>query len=225
MRTLKLFLLVIPVFLFTGCIEILEEVFLEEDGSGVYTLQLDMKETLESLWFYLPGYQDQQKEFKKSMDDYFTENWSDHEQNLGLKDVKYHSDDYLYTLSFGFDKIETLNKALNKDRIGVTHELPFYKFKDGRVVRSKHALDATPLINSIPDNGIESKEEIAALARMANPHLKYSVLVRYPKKLKYVSRGKKYSTRSADKKAVTFSYSTNAVGQGKENLNSIMRFR
>ena len=134
-------LLLITSFVFAGCFDIKEEIFLEKNGSGKYITTIDMtqlKDMLDMLKTMMPDSIKESTDELKSLNslDSIQTMWKDIDQVAGVTDVKrVKKGEMIYEISFRFADIKALNTAMTKknksdDSVKVSGD--FYTFSAGQ---------------------------------------------------------------------------------------------
>jgi hypothetical protein len=132
-RLLNHLLLFLTPLLFTSCFDLVETVIVHANGTGKFTAEANLSQSksklnallsLDSLYgFKVPSRKDIQSELDKCREALL--------QFRGLQDIKLkvNMEEYIYSLSFDFDKISTLNEALEmlQKRFDKNHTLSFKK--------------------------------------------------------------------------------------------------
>lgn len=110
-------ILVISSLLFTGCINITDELFLEKDGSGRYitTIRMDkLQEMMEMVKEFAPD-SVKNNDLMATMQDSLQQMMSDLSKVPGISDVKNENPDKsTVSISFRFRDVNALNAALKK---------------------------------------------------------------------------------------------------------------
>lgn len=153
MRKLKLFILAMATLFLSSCLEILEDVKINQDGSGVYKLNVNLSQSKSQIDKILaqdsigghpiPQKSSILKEFNQLIELIKTQQ--------GISEVVPELDltNYILKLSFSFDKIESLNIAINSIIKAKDPKAPLnpvvYSFSDKTFSRSFNS----ELINQI----------------------------------------------------------------------------
>lgn len=101
---------------FTSCINIVEKVFFKKNGSGTYTMTLDMSQIANMMTMFGEGEQmDEMEEVLKGMNEGFEKNKAKLQGIAGIGNINQEMDKptLTYTLAFDFSNVEALNNGLN----------------------------------------------------------------------------------------------------------------
>lgn len=115
-RFLTNLLVIVMACSFTSCINIVEKVFFKKNGSGTYTMTLDMSQIANMMTMFGEGEQmDEMEEALKGMNEGFEENRAKLEGISGISNINQKMDKptLTYTLAFDFSNVEALNNGLN----------------------------------------------------------------------------------------------------------------
>ncbi len=115
-RILINLLVIVMACSFTSCINIVEKVFFKKNGSGTYTMTLDMSQIANMMSMFGEGEQmDGMEEALKGMNEGFEENRAKLEGISGISNINQEMDKptLTYTLAFDFSNVEALNNGLN----------------------------------------------------------------------------------------------------------------
>jgi hypothetical protein len=109
-------LLLLSLFLFTGCFEIIEEISLNDNGSGNISMTANLsrsKTKISSIMLMdsINGYKVPKKE---TVQKHINKIVSELKQIKGVSNVKYNTDfnDYIFNISCDFTNVEVLNKVI-----------------------------------------------------------------------------------------------------------------
>lgn len=102
---------------FTSCINIIEKVFFKKNGSGTYTMTLDMSQIASMMSMFGEGEQmDQMDEALSGMNEGFDQAKTKLEGITGISNIQQEMDKetLTYTMGFDFTNVEALNDGLNR---------------------------------------------------------------------------------------------------------------
>ena len=97
----------------TSCLDIEEEISLKRNGSGSYSMKVDMEQMMTMLKSFMPEEESGELNFFDTMDSTLREQVTNLRTISGLSNVSHQSENYTFTISYDFDKVETLNEALS----------------------------------------------------------------------------------------------------------------
>ena len=113
MKTLLRILVILAVAVAPSCLEIEEEISLNTDGSGKYSMTMDMNKMMEMMKGF--GQEDDEENpaaFGK-MDSSMQEAAAKLREIEGVTNVKHSSENYRFTISYNFDDVETLKRSIS----------------------------------------------------------------------------------------------------------------
>jgi hypothetical protein len=176
----KIFGLLAAAITLVSCIEVSEEISITKSGSGTYQNTVDvsqMKTLVESMK------SDSMKEAEGGVDSFhlgmvksLKESSEKYNAVPGISNVKFSSDQVnaKYTVSFQFDNVKALNKALSEGA-GVDK----YQWNKGKFV-----------VKGSGFNPLGGDDENAEMMKMMLADAKYNLKITVPKKVKKVSNDK-----------------------------------
>jgi hypothetical protein len=129
----KFFVFLLSVFLLSGCINITEEIFLEKNGSGKYSMTLDLEkavEMMDMLKSFAPDSLAGEAKEGNIMDS-VTNNFNVFDSIPGITNVKKEQKGNVFTVSFDFKDIATLNEAMRKRNKKTETQKDLYSFAPG----------------------------------------------------------------------------------------------
>ena len=112
----KFFVFLLSVFLLSGCINITEEIFLAKNGSGKYAMTLDLEkavEMMDMLKSFAPDSLAGETKEGNIMDS-VKNNFDVFDSIPGITNVKKEQKGDVFTVSFDFKDIASLNEAMRK---------------------------------------------------------------------------------------------------------------
>ncbi len=224
-RLIRTLLVLCLPLLLTNCFEVTEAINMKADGSGDLLVTIDMSASKDNLKAYLqmdkvqgmevPSVTEMKKEVETVRQTI--------SKIKGMSNVKTSTDfdEFVFTLSGDFDRVKTLNKAINAvaDELNRT-PLPTlkkdnFKFKDNEFRR---------LFRYGPDLKL-SKEEFEELnfsARYVMETAKYVSVYRFQQPIKRVSNNK--AQVSPSKKAVKLENSIAELIRGESSIENTIEF-
>ncbi|MTI32978.1 hypothetical protein [Xanthovirga aplysinae] len=223
----SLFTLMVVSLLMTSCLEVKEKLYMKKNGKGNFSLTIDMSQSkyMLNMMQAMASEEEQQKtEAGLNKAKYlFSKKTSQLERMKGVSNVQQNNDDsnYIYSISFDFDNVEALNKAINAtiDNKKNAIEREFFTYDKGELVRSD-VIDLKGVIEK------ELKNEKSPLKNVDPSTIfkdvAYLTDYSFDRKIKNVSN--KSSIISEDDKNVRIKYylfRDNAANQGVGNRINI----
>lgn len=189
LRTAMLILIASTLTLLTGCFEIEELIKLNKDGSGTYTMKVDMSEAGALLASMGGG--DEEGGMMGSLDSTIQETAKQLRAAEGISNVRTSSENYIMTIIYDFDKVENISAAQADMESSTPAMLPTGSGD------SSYELDVKKRIfkRVVPDMGdllgdMEGDDEMAQGMEMAKMMMKdatYRTTYIFPGKVKSVS--------------------------------------
>lgn len=129
----KIFLVLLTAFLLNGCINITEEVFLEKNGSGKYAMTMDLEKAVEMMDMLKSFAPDSLADATKDGNilDSVKENFNVFDSIPGITNVKKEQKGNVFTVSFDFKDIATLNEAMRRRNKKTETQKDLYTFAPG----------------------------------------------------------------------------------------------
>lgn len=190
--------------LLNSCFTINEYITFKKNGSGSVKTTIDMSNMMQMLGMFLP---DSIKQTMK-MDDLLTNEPGNFKKIEGIKNTKISSDkEYVYTISYDFDNVKALNKAMNMLRDEESIMAGFnnfmkneYTFKRGKVSRKTNI--NTNSIKELENFNIQESKEMFQF--MNSPT--YNVTYELPRDIKKINTKNEKSSAEKGKNTVTMRY-------------------
>lgn len=129
----KLFFFLLSVFFLSGCINITEEIFLEKNGSGKYSMTMDLEkavEMMDMLKSFAPDSLAGEAKEGNIMDS-VKNNFNVFDSIPGITNVRKEQKGNVFTVSFDFKDIATLNEAMRKRNKKSEAQSDLYAFAPG----------------------------------------------------------------------------------------------
>ena len=226
MKSITLFSLLISfTLLFSSCFEISEEVNLNNNGSGDVKLTINLSESKQNLAAYLKGGKVEGQaipsleELKKEV-----ENIKNALSKVkGMSEVKATTnfEEFVFTLSGKFDKVTTLNKAINKVADELNRSpLPTIKKDNFRHERNQF----TRLFKYAKDLKLSPEEfnNLNFSARFVMESARYVSIYRFPKPVKKFSNKK--AQLSPSKKAIKLEHTIAELARGEASIENTITY-
>lgn len=187
----KLLVAILTIFLFTGCINITEEIFLEKDGSGKYVMSLDMEKMMEMVDMMKALAPDSAKGKDMDMDgslmDSLQNSMGDLSSVPGITEFrKEKKDKNTYQISFRFKDIKALNDAMRKRNEKAANKDDVYAFSRGNFeFRDTTNFGVNNALNDLA--GSDSAQAAMEMVRAMMGDMTYTTIYHFPGKVKNFS--------------------------------------
>jgi hypothetical protein len=225
---LRLSFVLFIVFSFSSCFELREEVYIKKDGSGTYSLTVDLSGRKQevSLTTSLTDSTQEEKNFVANIENVIQKSSESFSEIGGITQIEYNTDyeNYLTGFSFDFDNVASLTAALNQLNSEPAPSKPAFEFSKRTFERNNtHYLK--PLLERAKERQQTPEDE--ATKRFQNyvfESASYVFIVRTEGKIKKYSN-KKATYSSDDKNEVVLNYSFAELLSGRANLDNKMKLR
>ncbi len=202
-------------FTATGCLDIIEEVILNKDGSGTYVSSFDITK-LADTYSIVDSTGQMMKGTKKTLDSTF-EVLKNKIISINGVSAAYldKSEKNVIKLRLNFTDINVLNKVLDQDKEDVG-EKNLYSQSKGKLTRKEGGINS--LIGDIGGHGEEDKS-------MMSPFLadmKYRIIYHLPAAVKKMTN--EDATLSNDKKTVTLEVTVEDVKEKRKTLSNEIKY-
>lgn len=182
----KFGLIALCISFLTSCITIEEDYDFKEDGSGKMSLKMDITQLLALMEIMNEGVDMEENEneentnFRAEMQTLFSEQLKQLESISGVKDSKLwmNSDSSVFSLSYSFDNIKTLNKAYNTLMNGAENN------EASQFSASKKNFKRNGDKAAIPGQGEISEDEKDMLTMLLSDSFKYNISYAFPTAIK-----------------------------------------
>lgn len=193
-----------------GCLNITDEIFLEDSGSGTFQTTMDMSGMKDMLTMLKTMMPDSLKDKSGGMEgmeglgalDSLQNMWKDLEKIPGISDVKrVKKEEMIMTLSFRFANIKALNAAMaarnKKDSSSIAPTGDFFAFKKGEFICLDTSMsgmgDAMKELNKAGSEHDSSGMDLSMIKTMMGD-MKYTTIYHMPGKIKdYTNKNAKLS--------------------------------
>jgi hypothetical protein len=212
---LSLFLLVCTIN-FVGCLDITEELSMQNDGSGHYLNTIDAVKMSEqmSMFASMDSTGEMIPKMKYSMDSGFIANGESAKKIAGISNYKIDtSKAWVYIISFDFKNVDALNKAIGIGKSSTQQDV--YAWEKGKITRKDIPL-------SIADMNMDDPSQ-KEMMKGFMADMKYKVIFNVPSKVKDASN--KSFVMSSDKKSVKIDCSFLDVVEGKIKLSNTVVYK
>ena len=206
----------LSLFGFVGCLDIVEELTVNKDGSGHYVSTLDAVKMSEQMALFasMDSTGEMIPKMKNTMDSSFLVT------SLAIKEIKGISNfnldtskAYVYIISYDFKDIETLNKALGAGKGAEQQKI--YAWEKGKITRKDVPLSVGDL-NLQDDSQKEMMKGFMA-------DMKYKVIYNLPGKVKNATN--KSFVLSEDKKILKLDTNFSDIMDGKIKLGGEVSYK
>jgi len=232
MKKNLLILLISLQMMLTGCFSIIDEIFLDEKGSGKYQTTVDaskMMEMMEMFRTMMPdSVKDGNPEIKDlNLKDSISNMWRGLEKMPGITDVRRESDDKgVFSISFRFSDVNALNRALasrrQSDSSSVADTSVAYTFQKGRFICNSPQMngfgDAFKGLNEGMSGSDSSGMNMDMLKGMMG-EMKYTTIYHLPGKI--LDHTNKFAKVGTDGKTITLELDLMETEKGRSLHNDI----
>lgn len=206
-------------FICTSCLNIVEEVFLNKDGSGSYSMTVDMDEMMSMMKSMMTEEQMQENDMFGAMDSAMQETLSKLRQIEGLSNVNHKAEGFKYTITYDFRDIEALNQGTANGSMSPGVDL---NAASSNFVLDKNVFErVNPPIDDIMDD--DEVSENLEMAKMLLSGATYKSVYHFPGKVKKVEN--EDANLSSDKKTVTLEVGLIDVLEAKALMGNKIKFK
>ena len=193
----------VSLFMFTGCIDFLEEITYHKDGSGTYQFTVDMS-AMKSMLDGLGSDEEKEKDPMKDIDGKFKELEDKFEKIKGISQFKNINDTSAFVFGFSFDFKDALalNKALLAQDDQLASSTNLFSGSKRTLTRFNKGSMAETMKNELA--GEETDEEQMAMVKSMFGDMKLRTIYHFDRRVK--SSSNVNSLISADNKNVTLDY-------------------
>ena len=193
----------VSLFMFTGCIDFLEEITYHKDGSGTYQFTVDMS-AMKSMLDGLGSNEEQEKDPMKDIDSKFKELEDKFEKIKGISQFKNINDTSAFVFGFSFDFKDALalNNALLAQDDQLASSTNLFSGSKRTLTRFNKGSMAEIMKNELA--GEETDEEQMAMVKSMFGDMKLRTIYHFDRRVK--SSSNVNSLISADNKNVTLDY-------------------
>jgi hypothetical protein len=225
-KYITLFLAFCCLLSLSSCFEIREELDINKDGSGKYSLLIDMSESKRLIDMAMALNQDQKNGSPLSeMDSSFNKGIARFESMEGISNPVAINDQerFIFGMQFNFANMAALNNALNdayNERYPEMKKMPeVFKFAKKTIERTNFY----QLRDLNEMNPMSEDTENAADARMLMGSATYSCIIRTPGKVKSYSNSAAILSETA--REVTFKVPLLDVVESKVDISNVIKFK
>jgi hypothetical protein len=212
-KIIRTFLFAALVFTATGCLDILEEITFNKDGSGTYVTAYDITELVDT-YDMLDTTGKGRKDLERTLDSTFEVLKKKTARINGVSAVSIDKSKKNVTkLRLNFTNITVLNKVLNQDK-KLASEMNLYSQSKGRLSRK-----ASGVSSWLGGNSEEDDDEMMSSVLS---EMKYRIVYHLPKRVKKMTN--EDATLSNDKKTVTLEVSHKEVKENTKTLANEIKF-
>jgi hypothetical protein len=212
-KIIRSFLFAALVFTATGCLDILEEITFNKDGSGTYVTAYDITELVDT-YDMLDTTGKGRKDLERTLDSTFEVLKKKTARINGVSAVSIDKSKKNVTkLRLNFTNITVLNKVLNQDK-KLASEMNLYSQSKGRLSRK-----ASGVSSWLGGNSEEDDDEMMSSVLS---EMKYRIIYHLPKRVKKMTN--EDATLSNDKKTVTLEVSHKEVKENTKTLANEIKY-
>ncbi|MEZ4826200.1 MAG: hypothetical protein R3C61_07880 [Bacteroidia bacterium] len=207
-------------FACTSCLNIVEEIFLKKDGSGSYSISVDMNEMMNMMQGLMSQEQMEENDMFSSMDSTIQETLAQLRQVEGLSNVGHKAEGYKFTISYDFTSVDVLNRATQSGSVTPGMDLSSSSGDNFKYTKGLFERVNPPLGDLMEDEEFASNFE---MAKMFMSGASYKTIYHLPGK---VSKMDNEAARlSGDKKTVTLDVQLVDILEGKSFLGNKVKFK
>ncbi len=215
----------VSLFIFTGCIDFLEEITYHRNGSGTYQFTVDMGE-VKSLLDGLGGDDSKDKEDPmKDMSEKFDDLQTKLEKIQGISNFKHINDTstFVFGFSFDFKNAEALDQALHQQDEKLAASTKIFSGSKRLFSRSNEGSMAESMKEALA--GDDAKEEDVAMIKSMFEDTKLRTVYHFDRRVK--SSSNENSMISADKKSVTLDYYffKPELNKGNDGVGTVIKLK
>ena len=215
----------VSLFMFTGCIDFLEEITYHRNGSGSYQFTVDMSE-MKSLLDGMGGDDSKDKEDPmKDMGKKFGELQTKIEKVPGISHFKNINDTstFVFGFSFDFKNAEALNQALHEQDEKLAASTKLFSGSKRLFTRFNKGSMAESMKDELA--GDDAKEEDMAMVKSMFEDMKLRTVYHFDRRVK--SSSNENSMISADKKKVTLDYYffKPELNKGNDGVGTVIKLK
>jgi hypothetical protein len=211
----------------SSCFELREEIDIKPNGTGTYTMIVDMSKSKTLLDMFMKMNENGDKVSMAEIDSTFLKGSDDLNKIEGITNAQTINDktNYVFGIKFDFKDVDALNDALNETNKRKYPELenfpPIYKFEKKSLERTNYFyMKGLTDISEQAGGDPQKIEQMKTLLKTAT----FSYIIRSPEgKIKKYSNDK--SVVSADKKELKFIANLLEVADGKIDLTNTVRIK
>ncbi len=227
LRVCLMGLLVALAGLVTSCLDVEEEITLNQDGSGAYQQTIDLSEMMQMVEGLMGESEEggSAQEMLGAMDSAMQENVAKLRQVGGIGKVHYQLEQYTYTLGYDFASIEALNAATAALAASGNEGLPGLNGKNSFSLDKRTLTRSAASVDDIFNEAGATEEDQQALemAKMMLGNASMTTVYHLPGKVKNVDNQE--ASLSADGKTVTIEMSFLDLLEGNASLDSEIKFK
>lgn len=214
----------------SGCLDIEEQISLNRNGSGSYSITIDMEEVMSMLQSFMEADQSGQLNIFDTMDSTLREQVQTLRGVSGLSNVSHQAEGYTFKISYDFDKVATLNEALSSGGgisggmggfLGAGEDVetgPSYVWTKKSFERVQ-----TPIQNLFEATEDEEMAGMMSMAKMMMADASYKITYQMPGKVKKMTNPE--AKLSEDKKSVILDVELLDILEGNAELSNKIAFK
>ncbi|MEM7374326.1 MAG: hypothetical protein AAF587_37375 [Bacteroidota bacterium] len=226
-RVLTIFLCVALIPL-TSCLDIKEKITLKRNGSGTYSIKVDMEEMMSMLQGFMSQDETGELNIFDTMDSTLREQVIQLRSVPGLTNVSHQSENFTFRISYDFDKVETLNEALSSggslggNMGGLLPENietgPAYHWTRKSFERRQESIQ-----DFFEESDDDEMASMMSMAKMMMAEATYQIVYDMPGRVKKMTNSE--AKLSSDKKTVSLDLALLDILEGNAELGNKITFK
>ncbi len=220
MKFLLRILVLLSVVITPSCLEMVEEISLEKNGSGNYSMAVDMSQMMEMLSGLMGDTDDPTTDAFAQMDSAIQETVKKLRQIEGISNVSHQSEGYRFSVNYSFSSVEALNQAnLNEDNesaamLGMSGS----NYSLAKRVFSRQSVPISDMLGEMDD-----EEGMMDMVKMFMADASYKQIYHMPGQVK--SAANDNSEISSDKRTVTTEIPLLDWMNGDADIGNAIKFK
>jgi hypothetical protein len=225
MKKIILSLLAAATLTLTACLDIVEEITLNADGSGKYAMSMDMSQMMQMMVAYMPDSVKETMDENAMMDSLANMTGGQEMDSVvnalnemqGISHAESHMDGFVMVFSYDFANVEALNQAASQNSFTAQQGLKpaNYVWKKGVFSRKFNKVDL--------GTGDEDTDETMAMAKMMMQEAKFKTVYNFPGAVKKASNSA--AELSNGKKTVTVERTFGEIFDDPELMSNEIKFK
>lgn len=212
----------------TSCLDIEEKISLNRNGSGTYSIKVDMEQMMTMLQSFMSQEESGQLNIFDTMDSTLREQVVVLRGIDGLSNVSHQSENYTFKISYEFDKIETLNEALSNGNNlsgSMGGFLPENVEGEPAYFWTKKTFERRqePIENIFEAEQDDEMAGMLSMAKMMMTDANYQIVYAMPGKVKRMTNSD--AKLSGDKRTVTLDLALLDILEGNAELGNKITFK
>jgi hypothetical protein len=233
MKQLSFILIFVLAIITSSCLDMVEEITLNRDGSGSYSMSIDMSEMMTMMKGLMSSEEENNEtNFSGSMDSTMQELAATLRDMQGISNVAHQTENFKFKISYDFADIEALNEAAQNNALssggmgqgemmdGMMPTNPAYEWTKKTFER------IDPPTEDLLDQASSEDDEMAQAMEMAKMFMgsaSYKSIYHFPGKIKKMENDD--ARISADKKTATLEVKLLDILEGNAGLGNKIYYK